>query len=130
MCCVTVAYLGMLIRCLLKDVPVPKYRIGVEGRVGILWVLMIYIYFSTRYCHCMDKMVPVVIGQLVSIGGLSLMLLSWPAEDFNGLQIVNILVVVNGFGVLCYFQSFSVFIFIPILLFSSLLVTSECSPNR
>ncbi|CAH8348664.1 unnamed protein product [Eruca vesicaria subsp. sativa] len=130
MCGVTVAYVGMLIRCLFKDVPVPKYRIGLEGRVGILWVLMIYIYLSTHYCHCKDKIVPVAIGHLVSVGGLSLMLLAWPAEDFNGLQIIVIIFVVNGFGILCYFQSFSVFIFIPILLFSSLLVTSECSPRR
>lgn len=78
----SIPYLGMVIRCLFKDVPVPRYRLGAEGRGSWFLAVMIFMYCISYNSQYGSRLEASLFSLTLILLGLSIMQLSYPAEDF------------------------------------------------
>lgn len=78
-----IPYLGMVIRCLFKDVPVPTYRLGVEGRENFFFAVMIIMYCISYNVQDRIRLAASIICLLLILGGVSIVQLSCPIQDFT-----------------------------------------------
>ncbi|CAN8244542.1 unnamed protein product [Cochlearia groenlandica] len=73
----------MVVRCcLFKDVPIPKYRLGDDGRLKLFWIVMIFMYCVSHSIQGMSILEASMVAWSVVFGGITIMQLTWPAEDF------------------------------------------------
>ncbi|CAA7038666.1 unnamed protein product [Microthlaspi erraticum] len=126
----SILYLGMVIRCLFKDVPVPTHRIGAEGRWSC-WFLAVMIFM-----YCISDNVPRawLVALLLIIAGISIVQLSWaPAEDFtsNTMDVTMLVGIVFAFlGVIGSTSSWCDFIATLLYFPLVLLIISYIDPRE
>lgn len=102
----SVAYFGMVIRCLIIDVPVKTYRLGAEGRFRIFLVVMIYIFcISYAFQDVITRLLAVsYFGAIPILAMIPIVQLTWPVEDLktNHMDTMGLALVygfVGGIGV-------------------------------
>ncbi|KAG7629625.1 hypothetical protein ISN44_As03g000570 [Arabidopsis suecica] len=79
-----IPYIGMVIWCLCKDVPVPRYQLGPEGRAFFFLAVMILMYcISYNVQGVMSRVEGSIIGVCLILAGISIVQLSCPIEDFT-----------------------------------------------
>uniref|UniRef100_A0A1J3JIT1 Uncharacterized protein n=1 Tax=Noccaea caerulescens TaxID=107243 RepID=A0A1J3JIT1_NOCCA len=84
----TIPYLGMVIRCLFKDVPVPRYRLGAVVRRSWYLAVMIFMYCISYNSQYGSRGEATLLSLDLILLGISLMQLSYPAGDFNLTHVV------------------------------------------
>ncbi|XP_020886970.1 uncharacterized protein LOC110229977 [Arabidopsis lyrata subsp. lyrata] len=101
-------YLGMVIRCLFKDVPVPRYRLGPEGRALFFLAVMIFMYcISYNVQDVMSRVEGSIIGLCLILAGISIVQLSCPVEDFTVTHILSTIYLGGLFAILGGLGTFS-----------------------
>ncbi|XP_020889486.1 uncharacterized protein LOC110230527 [Arabidopsis lyrata subsp. lyrata] len=79
-----IPYIGMVIWCLSKDVPVPRYRLWPEGRVLFFLSVMIFMYcISYNVKDVMNRVEASIFGWCLILAGIAIVQLSCPVEDFT-----------------------------------------------
>lgn len=79
----SIPYIGMLIRCMFKDAPVPIYQLEMGGRYNLYFAVMIVMY-------CISYFVPTSIrpelcysAMIFLVAVIAMVQLHWPAQDFT-----------------------------------------------
>lgn len=95
-----IPYLGMVIRCMFKDVPVPTYRQEKDGRMDWLAALMIVMYCISYNVPTSIKFESCFVAMIFIEAVILMKQLNWPAEDFTSGHLLLTIVTGILFGLL------------------------------